>query len=222
MCAICQRQMVGTGAARESKTPPRSTIELIRYEFGSRDLVLVPDLERGWRPHQKVSCFVEDIVVDTLAERRLRIRVAIFPRASSGYSRDWLHAPAFADRSSETHRRRAGRQPRNWNPVSWSASVSGIAIQVPIVGPDAGFNPALSWRQRPSEKLELHLVEYDIPPHRSLLVQHIEDDDRAVHDLLFELQLIIVAEPRPLKRPIQCDWYRRFCPGGLPSLGKRA
>ena len=221
MCAICQRPTVGNRAMQKPRSAANSKPELVHFEFDSRALVLTPDLTRGWRHHTKVSCFVEDMILDTLAERRLKIRVAIFPRTSRGYSRDWATVPSFADRSSTTHRRGAWRQPRNWDPVTWAASADGISIRVPIVDSHAGFNPALDWRQRASEKLELHLVDYDIPPHRNISIEHSENWELAVHDLFFELQLKIVAEPRPLRAPIQRDWYRRFCPGGLPSLGKR-
>jgi len=96
-----------------------------------------------------------------------------------------------------------------------------VIIEVPVVDPTGGFNADLNWRQRPSEKLDLHLVEYDIPPHEQLLKDYGDDWDLAVRDLFFELQLRIIAEPRPLQLPLQRDWYRRFCPGGLPSLGRR-
>lgn len=200
--------------------------ELIHHEFAHIDqrriLSLVPDIQRGWKPHKKVSCFVERVIIEALAECRLSVRLFIFPRTTTGCSRDWPAVPAFKNTSSAVHRRGHGRRPRDWGPVTWTSSEHGIAFQVPVLASDAGFNRDLKWEQRPSEKLELFLVEYDLPPHREMVFRYIDDHALAVEDLLFEIQLRIIAEPRPLSRPIQRDWYRRFCPGGLPSLGKRA
>jgi hypothetical protein len=201
---------------RASPPPTRSSNELIRYEFVDRErrlLSLAPDLQRGWKPHTKVSCFFEWITIDSLAECGLKIYIVLFPRASSGHSTDWPSLPELGDASSRTHRRAYRRRPRDWSPVVWDVSGGLLTIQVPIVGADAGLNPDLPWKQLRSQKLELRLVEYDL--HASPAIDQI-------WDLRFELQLRVVAEPRPPRHRVERDWYRRFCPGGLPSLGKRA
>jgi len=84
--------------------------ELIRHEFVDRKqrlLALFPDLQRGWKPRTKVSCFFESVGVDALAECHLKILIALFPRTSRGYSTDWPSAPELADTSSGTHRHQA-------------------------------------------------------------------------------------------------------------------
>lgn len=97
-----------------------------------------------------------------------------------------------------------------------------VRVDVPIVDSGGGFNPELGWTQRSSQKLGLHLVEYDIEPLRETLVSDEGREFFTMPDIRFELQFRVTAEPRPIQRPIQRDWFRRFCPGGLPSSGKRA
>lgn len=235
MCTLCQRRPGATNQVSRGRQRAPSSIagqpnRLLVHEFDksdSRTLLLTPDLQIGWHWRSKVTCFSESSKIDSMADRSVTIQVSLFPRTVKGWSRDWPTPPSLADASSDIHKcGPSHRTPPTWDPIRWSVSRSVLTISVPLIGDDDGFNPDLKWELKDG-KPRVHLRAYDLldvplphdpePWERELGVSAV-----TVPDVRYELQFLMVASPRPMEVPIDRDWFRRFFPGGLPSLGKRA
>ena len=120
-----------------------------------------------------------------------------------------------------------------------------LDISVDLIGSDEGFNHSLDWLPGPSGKPQVHRQESELLSVEWVLsaeagtrlrtsatesalafLQNHQSKSLPI-DLLvgprseIELQLLLIAEPKPLGSPVSIEWTRRFFPGGLPSLGKR-
>lgn len=247
-CSLCQRvsKLVETrGSARTRKASKAIANELLRYSFSgnSRVLLLVPDINKGWRFHRKTACFFERVVIDSMHDRRLSAQVALFPRpglSDQSTATDWL--PRLSLRSDLlTEDASAIPEP---GPIRYCVVDGRLEISVDLIGNDEGFNDGLDWLPGPSGKPQVHRQERELLSVEWCLSAEAETRLRtaATESALaflqnrqseslpidlpveprceIELQLLLIAEPRPLKSPVSIEWTRRFFPGGLPSLGK--
>ncbi len=244
-CSLCQRAGKVVETRRSARTRKASEVianEILRYSFSGdhRVLLLVPDIEKGWRFHTRTACFFERVTTDSMHDRCLSAQVALFPRPGlSDHSRtaDWL--PRLSLRSGHAG---ATAEP---GPIRYRVVDGRLDISVDLIGSDEGFNPGLGWLPGPSGRPQVHRQERELLSVEWCLsaeaetrlrkaategalasLQNLEPESLPTELLVgpwseIELQLLLIAEPKPIGSAISIDWTRRFFPGGLPSLGKR-
>jgi hypothetical protein len=229
-CTHCAKTVrPGVAVPIQSKTPTtragqrRAPAPPLAYEFvgPERVLALRPDIERRWRFHQKTMCSCEQAIIDSMADRRIRAQVAVFPRPGILQSAGcWV--PRLCD-SADIAPSRDGLETTlaTPNPIRYQVRDGRLAVFVDLVGDDGGFNPLLPWRLK-GGKPTIHQIADGLGSAQwTRLGEPGSTDGNPRPSSWCAIHLWLVAEPRPLVLPLSRDWCRRFFPGGLPSLGKR-
>lgn len=171
---------------------------------GGKTLQLDCNLADGWRMHEKTYCFSEVVSLEWKFDKRISVRVSVFPRPG-GTSDAVKHAPPIEISPSKI----------GWAGINYSAKQGILSIQLPFLisgGKDAESladgnipNPRLAWHET-NGKLCLHIMD-----------QKTEFRGRSK----YELQVLCVFHSPLGSGPTMIEWCRRFCLGGLPTLGKR-
>jgi hypothetical protein len=200
------------------------------YEFppGSSTVNLTARIDEGWRFLKKVWGFWEQVHIESLVERRVRIQVSLWPSfgriAEAPPSLPIVEGPSdqfggwiSRDEEVDAKRRRLGYDfeagpddsfvmYRKRNRIRYSVQPARVNVSVELLDGEGHFNPALDWTVTPSGAPRVHMI----------------DSFFGIGAGELQLQVLIVARPAAL-RPGPIEWERlerHFVPGGLPSLGK--
>ena len=210
------------------------------FSGDGRQLLLVPKLREGWRFHKKTACLCERILIDSMHDRRVSAQLALFPRPGlldSERAADWF--PRLSDTKGPSGGSFVveGKVLPAHESIRYRVVDGKVEISIDLLGDDDGFNPALDWKTKRSGKPRVHWQGRELLGAAWLRSDHAEEELMAAAALLssdalpfnllvgplsqIQLQLWLIAEPRPLRSPLSIEWSRRFFPGGLPSLGRR-
>ena len=139
----------------------------LQYRFmgEGRQLVLVPNLRAGWRFHTKTACFCESVAIDSMDDRRVTVRLGLFPRPGlpePERAADWL--PKLRDVSGpQRHYYTYAENPvPAYEPVGYQAIDGEFEVSIDLLGDNDGFNPELPWAPNPSGKPQLFWQEPEL------------------------------------------------------------
>lgn len=178
---------------------------LLDYSFVKKGeiLQLVGDLTNGWRKATKTYCFSEATTIESGLGKWLGATLQLFPRPG-GFSS--IHSqPPLPLKHSFT---------RDW--MSGTITQSGIVVLVPWRVGEKPLSEDTKWKKDRQGKPFIQ-TQLDVIP-----AAHDSGSSPAEHIGHFQLQLRLVIEPLNHAPPVVRDYFKRFFPGGLPSLGKRA
>ncbi|MFY9729761.1 MAG: hypothetical protein WBQ04_06815 [Candidatus Acidiferrales bacterium] len=152
-------------------------------------------LTDGWRARQNTFGFVEQDQLDWRFDTRLRIQLEILARPSG-------RGPGYEEFPSTLQCN------ANYQGIRCWVNDGQCLLRVKFVGSDDSPNQELPWRLTTNNKLAV-FWSYGFGA-LGILPS-------------YDAQLLVVMNPPPTPHPRDIrDWSRRFWPGGLPSLGKRA
>lgn len=165
----------------------------LAYIKQAKGLKVVADLDNGWYEHTNTYCYWENLTVDFRGDHKLRVELGVHLRPSV-----FAHVAKSFPRQFAAHGGNDGKE------FDLHECVLALQIQF-LLAPDV-VNVELPWFTTSTDKLALWWVQ----------------DLVTIENLRVEFDLLAVFQPPPVPRPGDTrDWYRRFFPGGLPSLGKR-
>lgn len=172
-----------------------SAMALIEFAFLEQAAKLRLDCQvaDGWRKHQKTYCFSEKVRIPWSFDYTLKARPSVFPYPVSLSPLASIF-PCFKGNSE------GGR-----TGINYVLRNGKLQLDVNLLIAPEMLNPELSWHETYTKKPCLTWEELlEIPSIGS-----------------YRLALLIVFDPPPGRpAPVVRDWFRRFYPGGLPSLGK--
>lgn len=208
------------------------------------------DLSAGWKLHERQEadrskltwCFSEQLAsVDSKFNQKLRIGVSVFPRPNRKLKVYRLNEnlastlPDLAQTERIVPPLKLARDERpeglfvNGREIHFiddpaggaavatlSANHHDVDVTVRLFSPNGTYNPKLPWREGAGETALVHLQFMDLAPVGPYNMSNVPSS------VLYEVQVLLVFQPPARKpSPIYRDWEKRFCPGGLPSLGKK-
>jgi hypothetical protein len=147
----------------------------------------------GWERKAKTYGYSEEVRADWRGDRKLKISVTVLPRPS-GFDQALRVFPECVESDGEQEG------------VRWSLRNARLEATVKIFKNPGEPNTDLPWRFVQGQKLGLVW----------------KGNIGQVESCFLEMQLLLVFQPPPLRQPDDLkDWFGRFFPGGLPSLGRR-
>lgn len=167
---------------------------LVDYSFVEQATILRLEcrVADGWRRARKTYCFSEEVRIPWRHDYTLKTRTSMFP-----------YPVTLSDFESQW--RPLGNFSGTHENIKFRFKDGGLRFDIPLWTPGSGLNEHLPWDLTQTKK---YCVRWE----------HVVN----CGSCLRRISLLIVFDPPPAGPPPDVrDWFRRFYPGGLPSLGKK-
>lgn len=167
----------------------------LAYSNHGQTLNVTCDLGYPWKRSEKSYKFQAQDFIEWPGDMQLKVAVELlaWPIAGVEATPDFPSFPQFGVEGDG---------------VSYQLSDKSLRFSIPLISKDGSANLQIPWITTRNDKLAINTKS---------------EHSWSSSPCRCSISLLIVFQPPPGKSPaVVKDWFRRFCPGGLPSLGKRS